>query len=319
MESCGQQPITNTLTVAKAFFRDALRRLTTTPFDHKPQPRGAGKAATKRQKEFAMKPQTVKTPRDGKQETKSQRVAGKVAIVTGGRGDLGSATARLLADHGAVVASLDRAGTPAPFRHPGITEYDVDVTDEASVAAAVGKLTGEHGSPGILVNAAGIIGRAGASHTASVDDFDLIFNVNVKGVWLMTKHVVAAMIKKQSGSIINFSSIHGLTGGRNVPLYHATKGAVRLLSKSDAAAYGIHGIRVNSVHPGSMNTRMSRLSAEQSEGGAEEYYQQLVGGNPLPRQGEPDEIAYGVLYLASDESRFTTGAELVIDGGYTAV
>lgn len=248
-----------------------------------------------------------------------QRVAGKIAVVTGGRGDLGSETALLLASHGARVASLDRAGTPAAARHPDITEYDVDVTDEASVASAVRRLSEELGSPDILVNAAGIIGPAGASHTASVDDFTIIFDVNVKGVWLMTKHVVPGMLEKQSGSIINFSSIHGLTGGRNVPLYHATKGAVRLLSKSDAAAYGPHGIRVNSIHPGSMNTRMSRRSAEQSEIGAEEYYKQLVGGNPLPRQGEPHEIAYGVLYLASDESRFTTGSELVIDGGYTAV
>ena len=135
----------------------------------------------------------------------------------------------------------------------------------------------------------------------------------------MTKHVVPGMIEKGAGSIINFSSIHGLTGGRNVPLYHATKGAVRLLSKSDAAAYGSYGIRVNSIHPGSMDTRMSRRSAEQSDIGPEAYYKQLVGSNPLPRQGQPDEIAYGVLYLASDESRFTTGSELVIDGGYTAV
>ncbi|MDO6143494.1 SDR family NAD(P)-dependent oxidoreductase [Paenarthrobacter aurescens] len=247
------------------------------------------------------------------------RMAGKVAVVTGGRGDLGSATARLLADHGATVASLDRAGTPAVGVHPRITEYDVDVTDESSVMETIRTLEAKHGSTDVLVNAAGIIGPAGASHTATVDDFNVIFDVNVKGVWLMTKHIVPGMIRQESGSIINFSSIHGLTGGRNVPLYHATKGAVRLLSKSDAAAYGAHGIRVNSIHPGSMNTRMSRRSAEQSDIGAEAYYKQLVGGNPLPRQGEPDEIAYGVLYLASDESRFTTGSELVIDGGYTAV
>jgi NAD(P)-dependent dehydrogenase (short-subunit alcohol dehydrogenase family) len=249
----------------------------------------------------------------------ANRVAGKTAVVTGGRGDLGSATVRLLAEHGAKVASLDMAGTPPAVRHGDVTEYDVDVTNEDSVAAAVARIRNDLGAPDILVNAAGIIGPAGASHTASVPDFDLIFNVNVKGVWLMTKHVVPGMMEKKAGSIINFSSIHGLTGGRNVPLYHATKGAVRLLSKSDAAAYGAHGIRVNSIHPGSMNTRMSRRSAEQSDVGAERYYRQLVGSNPLPRQGEPDEIAYGVLYLASDESRFTTGSELVIDGGYTAV
>lgn len=247
------------------------------------------------------------------------RVAGKTAVVTGGRGDLGSATAALLAEHGAKVASLDVAGIPAAVAHGNISEYDVDVTSEESVADAIRRVTEDLGAPDILVNAAGIIGPAGASHTASITDFDTIFNVNVKGVWLMTKYVVPGMIDKGAGSIVNFSSIHGLTGGRTVPLYHATKGAVRLLSKSDAAAYGAHGIRVNSIHPGSMNTRMSRRSAAQSDIGAEQYYKQLVGSNPLPRQGEPDEIAYGVLYLASDESRFTTGSELVIDGGYTAV
>ncbi|MCD4852268.1 SDR family oxidoreductase [Arthrobacter sp. AK01] len=261
----------------------------------------------------------METATHAHQEPITRRVAGKVAIITGGRGDLGSATARLLADHGATVASLDRAGTPATANHPGITEYDVDVTDEASVAETVRLLSAELGTPDVLVNAAGIIGPAGASNTATMEDFNLIFDVNVKGVWLLTKYVVPSMIEKKSGSIINFSSIHGLTGGRNVPLYHATKGAVRLLSKSDAAAYGTYGVRVNSIHPGSMNTRMSRRSAEQSDIGAEAYYKQLVGGNPIPRQGEPDEIAYGVLYLASDESRFTTGSELVIDGGYTAV
>jgi NAD(P)-dependent dehydrogenase (short-subunit alcohol dehydrogenase family) len=251
--------------------------------------------------------------------TTANRVAGKTAIVTGGRGDLGSATAALLAQHGAVVASLDVAGIPAGASHANISQYDVDVTSEDSVADAIRRVIDDLGTPDILVNAAGIIGPAGASHTASVADFDTIFNVNVKGVWLMTKHVVPGMIDRGAGSIVNFSSIHGITGGRNVPLYHATKGAVRLLSKSDAAAYGAHGIRVNSIHPGSMDTRMSRRSAEQSDIGAEAYYRQLVGTKPLPRQGKPDEIAYGVLYLASDESRFTTGSELVIDGGYTAV
>src|SRR6058998_2791136 len=122
------------------------------------------------------------------------RVAGKTAIVTGGRGDLGSATAALLAEHGAKVASLDVAGIPAAVTHGNISEYDVDVTSEESVADAIRRVTEDIGAPDILVNAAGIIGPAGASHTASVTDFDLIFDVNVKGVWLMTKHVVPAMI-----------------------------------------------------------------------------------------------------------------------------
>lgn len=246
------------------------------------------------------------------------RVQGKVVVVTGARGDLGSACVRLLAQEGAQVASLDRPGVPGVVEHRSVVEYDADITDAEDVAATVARVAEELGAPDVLVNAAGIIGRPAPSHESTEDEFDAIFDVNVKGTWLMTKHVVPHMIEKQAGSIINFSSIHGITGGRNVPLYHATKGAVRLLTKSDAAAYGEHGVRVNSIHPGSMDTRMSRRSAENSPVGPEAYYEQLVGGNPLPRQGKPVEIAYGVLYLASDESGFSTGSELVIDGGYTA-
>lgn len=246
------------------------------------------------------------------------RVAGKVAVVTGANGDLGGATARMLAKEGARVAALDLKLRDAPWNSEAITPFAVDVTEETSVADAVAAIVETVGVPDVLVNCAGIIGRPAPSHEASVAEFDQIFDVNVKGVWLMTKHVVPHMIGRKKGSIVNFSSIHGLTGGSNVPLYHASKGAVRLLSKSDAVTYGPDGIRVNSIHPGSMRTAMSRRSAEGSALGPEEYYRQLVSGNPLPRQGEPDEIAYGVLYLASDESGFTTGTELVVDGGYTA-
>lgn len=246
------------------------------------------------------------------------RVAGKVAVVTGANGDLGGATARMLAREGAFVAALDLKVPDAPWDSATITSFAVDVTDEAGVAEAVAAVVDTVGVPDVLVNCAGIIGRPAPSHEASVAEFDQIFDVNVKGVWLTTKYVVPHMIGRKKGSIVNFSSIHGLTGGSNVPLYHASKGAVRLLSKADAVTYGPHGIRVNSIHPGSMRTAMSQWSAEGSAIGPEKYYRQLVSGNPLPRQGEPDEIAYGVLYLASDESGFTTGTELVVDGGYTA-
>lgn len=246
------------------------------------------------------------------------RVAGKTVIVTGGSGDLGRATVELLVAEGARVASLDLRA--APERDSGaVASFGLDVTDEQQVAATVEAVVRTLGAPDALVNAAGIIGPSGPSHTASLTDFDTIFGVNVKGTWLMTKHVVPHLIEAQRGSIVNFSSIHGLTGGKAVPLYHATKGAVRLLTKADAVTYGEHGIRVNSIHPGSMNTRMSRASAEASPVGPEAYYRQLIGRNPLPRQGEPVEVAYGVVYLVSDESRFTTGSELVIDGGYTAI
>ena len=247
------------------------------------------------------------------------RVQGKIAIVTGGSGDLGSACVRLLAREGARVISLDLTAPAEPWHEEGVTSLELDITDPEQVERAVALVLETVGVPDVLVNAAGIIGRAAPSHESTLAEFDRIFNVNVKGTWLMTKHVVPAMIAASRGSIVNFSSIHGITGGKSVPLYHATKGAVRLLTKSDAATYGEYGIRVNSIHPGSMNTRMSRTAADMSAVGPEAYYRQLVEGNPLRRQGEPEEIAYGVLYLASDESRFSTGSELVIDGGYTAV
>lgn len=244
------------------------------------------------------------------------RVEGKVAIVTGGSGDLGGATVDLLVEEGARVAVFDvRHGEP----RDGVTDYVVDITDEDDVARAVARVVEEIGVPDVLVNAAGIIGRPAPSHESSSDEFDRIFDINVKGTWLVSKHVVPHLVEAGRGSIVNFSSIHGITGGRNVPLYHATKGAVRLLTKSDAANLGVHGIRVNSIHPGSTDTAMSRSAAERSPIGPEAYYRQLVEGNPIPRQGTPREIAFGVLYLASDESAFTTGSELVIDGGYTAL
>lgn len=246
------------------------------------------------------------------------RMAGKIVVLTGGSGDLGGATARLLATEGATVVNIDRVAAGG-WGGLAVKDTVADITDPSSVERAIADVVTEFGAPHVLVNAAGIIGRPAPSHESTVEEFDLIFDVNVKGVWLMTRAVVPHMIEAGRGSIVNFSSIHGITGGKNVPLYHATKGAVRLLSKSDAATYGQHGIRVNSIHPGSMDTRMSRSSAQRSPIGPAAYYRQLVGGNPLPRQGKPDEIAYAVLYLASHEAGFTTGAELVVDGGYTAV
>ena len=202
---------------------------------------------------------------------RTERVQGKVAVVTGGRGDLGSECVRLLVENGARVASIDVAGIPSAVNHDDAYEYDADVTNEGSVSATIERIVDEVGIPSILVNAAGVIGKSGPSHQNTTDDFNLIFDVNVKGVWLMTKHIIPFMIAEKRGSIINFSSIHGITGGKHLPLYHATKGAVRLLTKSDAATYGEFGIRVNSIHPGSINTLMSQQSARNSAVGTEEY------------------------------------------------
>ncbi|VXC13045.1 Cyclopentanol dehydrogenase [Arthrobacter sp. 9AX] len=247
------------------------------------------------------------------------RVKGKVAVITGGRGDLGSACAELLAREGAQVASFDVSGERRFPDHDRIREYDVDVTDEDGVNQAVGRVQQELGPIDVLVNAAGIIGRPSPSHESTPEEFDRIFNINVKGLWLMTRAVVPGMMELRRGSVINFSSTHGITGGKSVPLYHATKGAVRLLTKADAHTYGEYGIRFNSIHPGSMRTTMSSSAANASAVGPEAYYAQLLGSNAIKRQGEPMEVAQGVLYLASDESAFSTGSELVIDGGYTSI
>jgi NAD(P)-dependent dehydrogenase (short-subunit alcohol dehydrogenase family) len=143
-------------------------------------------------------------------------------------------------------------------------------------------------------------------------------NVNVKGVFLCTKHAIPYLKKTGSGSIINLSSIYGLVGAPDAPPYHASKGAVRLMSKTDAMIYAPDNIRVNSVHPGFIWTPMVDNFIKSQGLSEEEGKKNLATLHPIGHVGEPDDIAYGILYLASDESKFVTGEELVIDGGYTA-
>jgi NAD(P)-dependent dehydrogenase (short-subunit alcohol dehydrogenase family) len=139
----------------------------------------------------------------------------------------------------------------------------------------------------------------------------------VKGVFFCTKHAIPHLRRAGGGSIVNLSSIYGLVGAPDVPPYHASKGAVRLMTKTDALLYAREGIRVNSVHPGYIWTPMVENHLK-SLGDVEEGRKALAELHPVGRVGEPDDIAYGILYLASDEARFVTGSELVIDGGYTA-
>ena len=143
-------------------------------------------------------------------------------------------------------------------------------------------------------------------------------NINVKGVFFCTKHTIPSMMAAGKGSIVNLSSIYGLVGAADVPPYHASKGAVRLMSKTDAMLYAPHKIRVNSVHPGHIWTPMVENHLAKSGGNVEELRVAVGALHPLGHMGDVDDIAYGVLYLASDESKFVTGSELVIDGGYTA-
>jgi NAD(P)-dependent dehydrogenase (short-subunit alcohol dehydrogenase family) len=243
----------------------------------------------------------------------STRVQDKVCIVTGAASGLGAATRELLAAEGATVIGFDvtaAAGDPLLL--------GVDVSDEEAVAAAVARVVEEHGRVDVLVNNAGIPGPRKPAHEVTREEFEHVFGVNVRGTWLCTKHVVPHMLAAGRGSIVNMSSMYGLVGNSMIPTYHATKGAIRLMTKADAVTYAPHGIRVNSVHPGSIETHSRASVRADTSAEAREYNRRTLESIPLGHRGEPIDISYGVLYLASDESRYMTGAELVIDGGYTA-
>jgi len=164
------------------------------------------------------------------------------------------------------------------------------------------------------VNNAGVAGANKPTHELTEAEWDWVQGINVKGVFFCTKHAIPHLKRAGGGSIINLSSIYGLVGGADVPPYHASKGAVRLMSKTDALIYAPDRIRVNSIHPGYILTPMveHHLGAMENP---DEARKAAAALHPLGHMGEPDDIAWGVVYLASDEARFVTGAELVIDGG----
>jgi NAD(P)-dependent dehydrogenase (short-subunit alcohol dehydrogenase family) len=212
----------------------------------------------------------------------------------------------------ALVGELQLRGASARYWH-------VDVSNEAAVHAAIDAAAAHFGSIDVLVNNAGIAGINKPTHEVTEQEWDRVQAVNVKGVFFCVKHVIAHLRKAGKGSIINLSSIYGLVGAPDVPPYHASKGAVRLMTKTDALIYAKDRIRVNSIHPGFIWTPMVERHLRDSGVGDIEVGRHDVGLlHPLGHMGEPDDIAWGVVYLASDESKFITGAELVIDGGYTA-
>ena len=258
------------------------------------------------------------------------RLEGKVALISGGARGQGAAEARLFVQEGAAVVIgdiLDDEGMKleAEIRELGgrITYVRLDVTDSEQWANAVNEAVTRYGKLDILVNNAGIgstnIGgvQAPRIHDAPEEVWDQIMDVNGKGVFLGTRAALPAMLANGSGSIINISSIAGMVGlspGSGAgSAYASSKGAVRLLTKSTAVQYAGDGIRCNSVHPGYIDTAMT--ARMMSEPGMREM---RISATPLGRIGTVDDIANGVLFLASDESSFMTGSELVIDGGYTA-
>ena len=247
----------------------------------------------------------------------AERLTGKVALISGAARGQGEAEARLFAKEGAAVvlgdilvtegeqvaASIRLSGRQAIF-------VKLDVTQESDWQHAVAQAVQTYGKLNILVNNAGIFPIEGVEAT-SMELWNRVIAINQTGVWLGMKTAIPAMRNAGGGSIVNISSIAGLMGSGIAAAYHGTKGAVRLLTKTAAIEYAKDRIRINSLHPGGVDTVM--LDVLNPEG-----KQAATAAHPLGRLATAQDIAYGVLYLASDEASFVTGAELVIDGGYTA-
>lgn len=245
------------------------------------------------------------------------RLEGKAALITGAARGQGAAEARLFAAQGAALMITDirdeaLGALEEELRNSGasVTAMRLDVTREADWEAAVAGAVGAFGRLDILVNNAGILSMAGVEDT-TLEEWDRIVAVNQTGVWLGMKYAVPAMRSAGGGSIVNVSSIYGMIGSGAAAAYQSTKGAVRILTKTAAIQYAPEGIRVNSIHPGVIDTGMV------DEEVPAEFRPVLVAATPLGRMGTPEEIAYGALFLASEESSFATGSELVLDGGYT--
>lgn len=250
------------------------------------------------------------------------RVKGKVIIVTGGSLGIGRAACLMLAKEGAKVAItdvLDNEGQKVAIeieKQGGTAKYwHLDVANEKNVEKVFSEIAKQFGKLDVLVNNAAIAGPSKPTHELSEEEWDKVMDINVKGVFFCTKHAIPYLKRNGSGSIINLSSIYGIISAPDVPPYHASKGAVRLMTKTDALLYAKDKIRVNSIHPGFIWTPMVENYLK-SVGNLEAGKKATADLHPLGHMGEPDDIGYGVLYLASDESKFITGSELVIDGGY---
>jgi NAD(P)-dependent dehydrogenase (short-subunit alcohol dehydrogenase family) len=252
------------------------------------------------------------------------RLNEKVAIITGGSTGIGEATCHRFSEEGARVAIFDvnveqgeRVAEAIRSGGGDAAFYKVDVSDETTVGPAVADVADRWGKLDILVNNAAVTGVNKFAHEVTVEEWDRIFAINVRGVFICTKHALKPMMAARSGSIVNFSSIYGLIGNDDLPPYHATKGAVLSMTKTDAVCYAQYGIRVNAVHPGSTKTPLFMKAGETYPGGLDRYLDMMKEKHPLTL-GEPVDVANCVLFLASDEARFVTGSSLVCDGGYTA-
>ncbi|MCP3735873.1 glucose 1-dehydrogenase [Sphingomonas sp. RP10(2022)] len=246
----------------------------------------------------------------------SGRLEGKVAIVTGGARGMGAATVRAFVAEGASVVIADRLvdhGTALAEELGSAASFvSLDVTQEASWEALVRAVESQHGRADALVNNAGVV-AFGPIEAIDPADIDRVFAVNVKGPLLGMKHVGNLMRAARRGSIVNISSVDGLRGANALSIYSSSKWAIRGLTKTAALEFGPHGVRVNSVHPGGVDTHMG--NPQQQQGAERNWSYTRV---PLQRIGEPHEVAMATLFLCSDEASYVTGAELAVDGGWAA-
>lgn len=240
------------------------------------------------------------------------RLNDKVALVTGSCRGIGHAIAEAFAREGAVTIATGRSKTDESFgpRSAGIDYRQLDVSQEEDWENVIGDVIDRYGRIDVLANNAGIIAYQ-SLHELSVAEWERVIATNQTGTWLGMRSVIPHMVSRRSGSIINVSSIWGNAAVAGAHAYHATKGAVRNMSKSAAISYAADNVRVNSVHPGFIKTPLT--DAQEVE--INEF---VVSQTPMGRAGSPEEIANGVVFLASDEASFVTGSELVIDGGYLA-
>ena len=246
------------------------------------------------------------------------RLNKKVAFISGGARGMGAAEARLFAQEGAKVVIGDVLNDEGHQIEAAINDWGgeclyvpLDVSSEESWSAAIAETISRFGKLDILVNNAGVVSRTPLEEL-DVEEWDRVININSKGVFLGTKAAIPEMRRVGGGSIVNISSISGIAGQSYVSaVYNASKGAVRIFTKSTAIQYASEGIRANSIHPGPIDTPMTAFRQGNPQAVAES-----IARIPLGRNGVPEDVAYGVLYLASDESSFVTGSELVIDGGF---
>ena len=247
------------------------------------------------------------------------RLEGRVALVTGAASGIGKTTAYRLASEGAAVLITDIAGDAGEAAVKELTDsgrraafFRHDVTSEADWQAATARAVEEFGGLDILVNNAGM-GDIKTIEDTTLQEWKRTIDIDQTGVFLGMKHAAPNLLKSEHASIINISSIFGTSGGFGTsPAYHAAKGAVRTMTKNAALHWATEGIRVNSVHPGFIETPI----LEPTRG--TEYWDAMTAMTPMGHLGQPDDIAAGVAYLASDDAKFVTGLELYIDGGYIA-